>query len=83
MSNNDENLQVYSIATNIASCFSVLRDQVIRLWDPENFEIDAIGTINEPFDLHQYHIDPKTLINVAKLLTKDHKMLTCMSHHEV
>lgn len=61
----------------------MLRDRAIRHWDIEDFQMDAVGTINDPFDLHEFHIDPKTLINVAKLLTKDHKLITSMSLTEV
>lgn len=83
MQDTDNKMQVHSIATEIASCFSVFRDQVIRHWDYEDFQDDSIGTVNNPFDLKYLEIDPKTLINVAKLLTKDHKLLTCLNHLEV
>ena len=61
MKKNDDNMQVSFIPTRIASCFAVLRDLVIRNWNVDSNKSYFLGSIEEPFDLHPHHIDPKTL----------------------
>lgn len=72
-----------SIPLDIASCFAVLRDLVIRHWDVDSTNEYFYGSVNDPFDLAPFQIDPKSLLTVTKLLTKDHHLVTCLTPEEV
>jgi hypothetical protein len=76
-------MQVNFIPLAVASSFAVLRDLVIRHLDPNSIKTDFVGSIDVPFDLALLEIEPKTLITVSKLLTKDHHLVTCLTPDEV
>lgn len=42
-----------------------------------------LGSIDEPFDLKPFDIEPKILLNVAKLLDKEHHLISCLKPEEV
>ena len=83
MGKNDDDMQVNFIPTEVASYFAVLRDLAIRHWDVESNKEYFQGSINEPFDLQPYDIDPKTLILVCKLLSKEHQTVTQLTPEEI
>jgi hypothetical protein len=51
--------------------------------DPDGMKHDFIGSIDDPFDLAVLEIEPKSLLNVSKLLTKDHHLCSCLKPDEV
>ena len=71
------------IPCKVASYFAVIRDQALRHWNVWNLGLDYIGSENNPFDIAPLKINVKSLLDVSKLLTTDHILISTLKPEEV
>lgn len=57
------------ISIDIASCFSVLREQAIRKWNLNNLGNDYIGSESNPFNLYKFGVSETAFLITCKLLS--------------
>lgn len=61
--------KTHHVSTETASCFSVLRELVIKEWDLDGSMVDHVASSGNPFDVQKLGISMKALLTVCKLLT--------------
>lgn len=60
------------VSIDIASCFSVIRDQAIRHWNLNSLGKDFIGSESNPLNLHKFGVPMQAFLTTCMLLSPHH-----------